>query len=73
MVLRNALKLAFCLLLLAALPAARLAAQNLTLEGQTGGFLTPTAYVVYAEKGQFFSHPAVSFHFIDASDGDRQY
>ena len=35
--------------------------------GQTGGFLTPTAYVVYAEKGQFFSHPAVSFHFIDAS------
>ena len=67
MVLRNALKLAFCLLLLAALPATRLTAQNLTLEGQTGGFLTPTAYVVYAEKGQFFSHPAVSFHFIGAS------
>lgn len=44
-----------------------LKAQNLTLEGQTGGFLTPTAYVVYAEKGQFFSHPAVGFHFIDAS------
>jgi len=44
-----------------------IAAQNLTLEGQTGGFLTPTAYVVYAEKGQFFSHPAVGFHFIDAS------
>jgi hypothetical protein len=39
----------------------------LTLEGQTGGFLTPTAYVVYAEKGQFFSHPAIGFHFIDAS------
>jgi hypothetical protein len=67
MALRNALKLAFCLLLLAALPAARLAAQNLTLEGQTGGFLTPTAYVVYTEKGQFFSHPVVSFHFIDVS------
>ncbi len=44
-----------------------LKAQNLTLEGQTGGFLTPTAYVVYAEKGQFFSHPAVGFHFINAS------
>jgi hypothetical protein len=66
MVRRNALKLAFCLLL-AAVPATRLSAQNLTLEGQTGGFLTPTAYVVYADKGQFFSHPAVSFHFIDAS------
>lgn len=53
--------------LLSALPACRLAAQYLTLEGQTGGFLTPTAYVVYAEKGQFFSHPAVGFHFINAS------
>lgn len=49
------------------LPAMKLMAQNLTLEGQTGGFLTPTAYVVYMEKGQVFSHPAVSFHFIDAS------
>ncbi len=66
MVLRSILKLVFCLLL-AAVPATRLTAQNLTLEGQTGGFLTPTAYVVYADKGQFFSHPAVSFHFIDAS------
>lgn len=60
-------KLIFCVLLLGALPACRLTAQNLTLEGQTGGFLTPTAYVVYADKGQFFSHPAVGFHFIDAS------
>src|SRR5579863_2794463 len=42
-------------------------AQNLTLEGQTGGFLTPTAYIVDMEKGQAFSHPAVGFHFIDAS------
>ncbi len=67
MCLRNTLKLSFCLLLVAALPVSRLAAQNLTLEGQTGGFLTPTAYVVYTEKGQFFSHPAVAFHFIDAS------
>jgi len=45
----------------------RLDAQNLTLEGQTGGFLTPTAYVVYSAKGQTFSHPAVGFHFINAS------
>lgn len=64
---RNAFKLAFLFLLLLALPLSRLPAQHLTLEGQTGGFLTPTAYVVYAEKGQFFSHPAVGFHFIDAS------
>ena len=67
MVLRHTLKLAFCLLLLSALPVSRLTAQNLTLEGQTGGFLTPTAYVVDMEKGQKFSHPAVGFHFIDAS------
>ena len=32
-------------------------AQNLTLEGQTGGFITPTAYVVYTEdQGHFLSH-----------------
>jgi hypothetical protein len=42
-------------------------AQNLTLEGQTGGFITPTAYVVESPKGKFFSHPAVGFHFINAS------
>ena len=47
--------------------ASQMQAQNLTLEGQTGGFLTPTAYVVYADKGQFFSHPAIGFHFINAS------
>jgi hypothetical protein len=64
---RNTLKLAFCLLLMAALPVSRLAAQHLTLEGQTGGFLTPTAYIVDMEKGKAFSHPAVGFHFIDAS------
>ncbi len=45
----------------------RLTAQNLTLEGQTGGFITPTAYVVYTAKGQVFSHPAVGYHFVDAS------
>jgi hypothetical protein len=42
-------------------------AQHLTLEGQTGGFLTPTAYVVYSAKGASFSHPAVGFHFINTS------
>jgi len=47
--------------------AASLYAQNLTLEGQTGGFITPTAYVVYGEKGHFFSHPAVGYHFVNAS------
>lgn len=44
-----------------------LSAQNLTLEGQTGGFITPTAYVVYTEKGKIFSHPAVGYHFVNAS------
>ena len=43
-------------------------AQNLTLEGQTGGFITPTAYVVYTAKDQFFSHPAVGYHFVNASN-----
>ena len=49
------------------LPAALAGAQDLTLEGQTGGFITPTAYVVYTGEKQFFSHPAVGFHFVDAS------
>ncbi len=47
--------------------ATRINAQELTLEGQTGGFLTPTAYVVLSTKGHIFSHPAVGFHFINAS------
>jgi hypothetical protein len=60
--------LSVCGLFLAVVPtSSRLAAQHLTLEGQTGGFLTPTAYVVDMEKGQKFSHPAVGFHFINAS------
>ena len=42
-------------------------AQNLTLEGQTGGFITPTAYVVYSAKKQFFSYPAVGYHFVNSS------
>ena len=45
----------------------RLNAQVLTLEGQTGGFITPTAYVVYTAKDQFFSHPAIGYHFVNAS------
>jgi hypothetical protein len=46
---------------------ARLNAQNLTLEGQTGGFITPTAYVVYTAEGHLWSHPAVGYHFVNAS------
>jgi len=61
-------KLFVCGLLLAALLAgSRLNAQNLTLEGQTGGFITPTAYVVLSEKNHFFSHPAVGYHFVNAN------
>ncbi|MDR3741486.1 MAG: DUF3034 family protein [Terracidiphilus sp.] len=43
-------------------------AQNLTLEGQTGGFITPTAYVVYSAKDKGFSHPVVGYHFVNASN-----
>jgi hypothetical protein len=58
----------FLLVGVLALAAANgLNAQNLTLEGQTGGFITPTAYVVYGEDGKFFSHPAIGYHFIDAN------
>lgn len=58
----------FCGMFLAGMGAAsRLNAQHLTLEGQTGGFLTPTAYVVESAKGKVFSHPAMGFHFINAS------
>jgi hypothetical protein len=42
-------------------------AQNLTLEGQTGGFITPTAYVLYTAPGQRFSHPAIGYHFVNTS------
>lgn len=65
---RTLLRLSVSLFLVfATLFTNRLGAQHLTLEGQTGGFLTPTAYVVYSQKGQFFSHPAVGVHFINAS------
>ncbi|MGO9776873.1 MAG: hypothetical protein ACLQGT_00075 [Terracidiphilus sp.] len=61
-------KLSVCgFLAVALLTTRQLHAQYLTLEGQTGGFLTPTAYVVYMEKGQALSHPAIGVHFIDAS------
>ena len=43
-----------------------LQAQSLTLEGQTGGFITPTAYVVPSHKGHFFSYPAVGYSFINS-------
>jgi len=57
----------FTLLVLLA-GAGNAAAQNLTLEGQTGGFITPTAYVVQSNKGQVFSHPALGFHYVHAGD-----
>ena len=73
--LRTAHKLAVCgFLTVAMLTTRQLNAQHLTLEGQTGGFLTPTAYVVYSAKGHTFSHPAVGYHFINTSKviGDIQ-
>jgi len=61
-------RIALCACIAAILCSARsVEAQNLTLEGQTGGFITPTAYVVYTAKDKLFSHPAVGYHFIDAS------
>lgn len=53
------------LLVLAAGQSSR--AQNLTLEGQTGGFITPTAYTLDT-PGRFFSQPAVAFHFVAAGN-----
>jgi hypothetical protein len=65
---RLILKLSVCGVFAAVtLAGGRINAQNLTLEGQTGGFITPTAYVVYGEKGTFFSHPAVGYHFVNAN------
>ncbi len=54
------------LILASLLPSEKAQAQNLTLEGQTGGFITPTAYVVQSAKGQIFSHPAIGFHYVHA-------
>lgn len=64
----------FCLAAVQLVFSSRLNAQNLTLEGQTGGFITPTAYVVYSQEGHSFSHPVVGYHFINANKviGDIQ-
>jgi hypothetical protein len=73
--LRVLYKLALCgLLAVCLLTTRQLVAQHLTLEGQTGGFLTPTAYVVESAKGHVFSHPAVGYHFVgvDAVIGNIQ-
>jgi len=51
-----------------AIGARESSAQNLTLEGQTGGFITPTAYVVQSAKGTIFSHPAIGFHYVHAGN-----
>ena len=59
-------RLVFALAACFLLAGPRMQAQNLTLEGQTGGFITPTAYVVYGQAHHFFSHPAVGYHFVDA-------
>jgi hypothetical protein len=59
--------LAICIALsLAFFSANRLDAQHLTLEGQTGGFITPTAYVVYTQKDKTFSHPVVGYHLVNS-------
>jgi hypothetical protein len=55
-------------LIAASFAANRATAQNLTLEGQTGGFITPTAYVVYSAKDHIFSHPAIGYHFVNANN-----
>jgi hypothetical protein len=71
----NFCKFLFCGLAFAVqISTSNLSGQNLTLEGQTGGFLTPTAYVVYSAKDHIFSHPAVGYHFVDTSKviGDIQ-
>jgi len=43
----------FVVAALSLIAAPRLCAQNLTLEGQTGGFITPTAYAVYTDRAIF--------------------
>ena len=66
--LRNFCTIAVCsVAMLGLLSSSSIKAQHLTLEGQTGGFITPTAYVVYSAKKQFFSYPAVGYHFVNSS------
>ncbi len=57
---------AAALLLTGLFAAWRAAAQSMTLEGQTGGFVTPTASVAPVAKDHFFSHPALGYYFINA-------
>jgi len=57
----------FGFLAVAMVLTSRLYAQHMTLEGQTGGFLTPTAYVVESEKGHVLSYPAIGFHFVNTA------
>jgi hypothetical protein len=64
---RFAVSAFFVVAAITVLLSSRISAQNLTLEGQTGGFITPTAYVVYSEEGKFFSHPAIGYHFVNAN------
>jgi hypothetical protein len=63
-------QLAACYFCFAAMLSASnvLQAQNLTLEGQTGGFITPTAYVVYSAKDHTLSHPAIGYHFVNTAN-----
>ncbi len=50
-----------------ALMTSQLDAQHMTLEGQTGGFITPTAYVVPSANNHSLSMPAIGFHTIQSS------
>jgi hypothetical protein len=65
---RTSLFAAVCACAVACFASLSLQAQSLTIEGQTGGFITPTAYVVPARKGHIFSFPAVGYSFINASN-----
>jgi hypothetical protein len=47
------------------LPAA-LSAQTIDLEGQTGGYLVPTAYSIPSDIGKKWSEPTISFHYLQA-------
>ncbi|HEX8813444.1 MAG TPA: hypothetical protein VF742_15755 [Terracidiphilus sp.] len=58
--------LALCSVAIFLLASRGVQAQSLTLEGQTGGFITPTAYVVHTDKDRFFSYPAIGYSFINA-------
>ena len=65
---RTSLFAAVCAVAFACSASVNLHAQSLTLEGQTGGFITPTAYVVPTSRGHFFSFPAVGFSFINSNN-----